>query len=870
MGMFDDIPSAGETATENRPRSPTRIEVRPLDAYADAIAKTESGGNYRAIGPATRTGDRAFGKYQVMGENIGPWTQEALGRPMTRQEFLLSPEAQDAVFQAKFGSYVDKYGPERAAQAWFAGEGGMNDPNRRDVLGTSVADYGRKFAANMGPTDVSAQSRQPANASAPTHVGFAPDSAPTPPSAGGMFDDIQVAEKPREQQGPPVPDMGRLNAGLAGAKAGFTLNLGDEISGLRAAGEGVLPGFVRDAAPATEFVARPLIGAARLGLEYLTGQGQGSQAYEQARDASRQELATARQQYPGTTTAAEVAGSLATPIPGAVAARGASGLARAARTGGVGAVTGAIAGAGEGEGLEDRATRAAIGGAVGLVGGAAASPVVDLAARGIGTAAREAGRYLLPNVEARAASAIQGAIRASERTDPRAVGRLTPAEVAGNPAATVADMGGEQGRALARWASNASPEARDVLSQMTNDRYEGQAGRVVAWLNRMFHYPNAGAQQEALEAARRQANNVNYQRAMQEGSGGLWSPELERLAGSDTVSVAMQRASAAAKDEAIVGGGGAFNPRVTFTPDGRMQIARGPTGAPTYPDLQYWDLVRREVSDSAQAAQRAGRATEARRLNSFAAALNAELDRLVPSYQQARNTAASFFGARDALEAGQNFVRQNFRNEEVRAQFARMSPTERQLFQDGFVSRFIESLGATGDRRNVLNQIAASPQAREKLNIVLGPQRANELEAMLRVEGVMQMTRVAQQGNSTTARQLIELGVITPGAGGISAYYSQDPSSIAQSALVGAFALRGRNTDRRVAEQVARMLTSRDPAVFTRGLQVAARNQRLMDSIRSLDQRLARIGGAEGSGVPALQSMGTGRAEGDNPNVPGP
>lgn len=110
----------------------------------------ESGGNYRAVGPQTRTGDRALGKYQVMASNVGPWTEEVLGRRLTPREFMLDPQAQDAVFNAKFGGYAQKYGPEGAARAWFAGEGGMNDPNRRDALGTSVAQYAAGFNRRAG------------------------------------------------------------------------------------------------------------------------------------------------------------------------------------------------------------------------------------------------------------------------------------------------------------------------------------------------------------------------------------------------------------------------------------------------------------------------------------------------------------------------------------------------------------------------------------------------------------------------------------------------------------------------------------------------------------------------------------------------
>lgn len=121
-----------------------------IDSYASAISSIESGGRYDLLGPVTRDGDRAYGKYQIMGKNVGPWTREVLGREMSPQEFAKDPQAQEAVFSAKFGNYVSKYGPEGAAKAWFAGERGMNNPNARDVLGTSVSDYARKFNAGLG------------------------------------------------------------------------------------------------------------------------------------------------------------------------------------------------------------------------------------------------------------------------------------------------------------------------------------------------------------------------------------------------------------------------------------------------------------------------------------------------------------------------------------------------------------------------------------------------------------------------------------------------------------------------------------------------------------------------------------------------
>lgn len=122
-------------------------------AYRDAIASIESAGSgdYAAVGPTHPKLGRALGRYQVMEANIGPWSKKHLGREVTPDEFLADPKLQDAIFDAEFGSYVQKYGPEGAAQAWFGGEGGVGKLGRQDSLGTSIGEYGQKFARAIGP-----------------------------------------------------------------------------------------------------------------------------------------------------------------------------------------------------------------------------------------------------------------------------------------------------------------------------------------------------------------------------------------------------------------------------------------------------------------------------------------------------------------------------------------------------------------------------------------------------------------------------------------------------------------------------------------------------------------------------------------------
>jgi hypothetical protein len=57
-----------------------------------------------------------------MGKNVREWTKDVLGVEMTPQQFLDSPEAQEAVFRQKAQELWDKYGnPEDVASVWHSG-----------------------------------------------------------------------------------------------------------------------------------------------------------------------------------------------------------------------------------------------------------------------------------------------------------------------------------------------------------------------------------------------------------------------------------------------------------------------------------------------------------------------------------------------------------------------------------------------------------------------------------------------------------------------------------------------------------------------------------------------------------------------------
>jgi hypothetical protein len=145
----------GAGGNQQGPSANTQVVNYTPEQRRNAIASIESAGSgdYNAKGiwigdPESR--DRAYGRYQIMGKNIPAWSKEVLGRVVTPEEFMADPKLQDAIFDAKFGDYVRKYGESGAAQAWLGGEGSIGKTDRQDPLGTSVGSYAQKYLAALG------------------------------------------------------------------------------------------------------------------------------------------------------------------------------------------------------------------------------------------------------------------------------------------------------------------------------------------------------------------------------------------------------------------------------------------------------------------------------------------------------------------------------------------------------------------------------------------------------------------------------------------------------------------------------------------------------------------------------------------------
>lgn len=636
---------------------------------------------------------------------------------------------------------------------------------------------------------------------------------------------------------------GAATAAGRGAAQGATLGFYDELRGLSEAG-GTDPNQ-----PAS--LGSVISGGMRL----LFGDQSAQKAYDAGAGRSRQELDASREAHPLATLGGELGGALATfPIAGPLnlmkeaqivngvqkvnsGARIVNGLA-------TGAAYGGVQGAGSANGgLGDRVVGAALGAGIGGAFGGAVPA--------LGVAVREGNRVLgapirgLINPEREAARRVAAALERDGATTADASRVVSQGQAAGLPT-VIADAGGDTTRALARSSANTSPEARQTLTAATNTRFESQTDRGETLIRSLVRRADATQTADDLKAAARAQNAPAFNKAYKQAPA-IWTPELEQLTTAPAVQDAIREATRRGANRATADG---FKPPVNpfETVNGGVQLRVNPDGSRAVPSLQFWDHVHRGLDDAYDVAIRKGANSEARDIAALNKNLLATLDNAVPDFAKARQGAASFFGAQDALEAGQKFVTAKVGNAEARKAVAKMNAAEKELFSEGFASDLIARVRETGDRRSILNSMFVnSPAARERIEIALGPQAAQKLETFLRTENAMDLLRTAIQGNSTTARQLVELGLAGGAGAAVSGGNLNDPKAWITGALLFGARRAGVRIDANVARRVGEMLASKDPQILNKGLRAISRNTQMTRAIRSVEEQFGRLAGPGGS-----------------------
>lgn len=685
---------------------------------------------------------------------------------------------------------------------------------------------------------------------------------------------------------PPAPKaphraIGKGEAAARGAASGMSFGLAPAIEGAAKAGSADQPYSPEGSELKVHSAVEPeygsadvILGLARLAHEKLIkpmmGQSSGdlqstitgepgpvTRSYNKSREARLAEDKAAREQQPASYIAGQVAGTIANPTsgygrtaasvastaahltPGPAAPGGEagapSGFTRGAKSGAVG---GGLYGAGEaiseGKDLSGIAEEAGKGIATGATFGGAAGQVLESGARGVSRIRSLVRGKSDPDAEG-ARIVLEDLNRAREKRGLPAFTKeeLDAANAAGSPRALV-DLGDEKTRALARVSANKSPEGREALDLLTDTRYRSISPRVADFVRTRTGSRDAGGDLEALQTAAQKANRPAYRGAYAAGDRPIWSAELERLTSADEVQGAIGDAVKRGSNRAVADGLGGFNPPVTIHPDGRMTFNKGPTGVPTYPNIQFWDYVQRELRDSYKSLERAGRFEQADAVNQLRRQLNTELDRLVPQFGKARAGAFGFFNAENALEAGQKAVMMNVKLPDMLRALSKMNGVERELFRRGFAAELADRIEPMRGRGAIDAAFVVSQPAKRKIEAALGRDFALELEALLRVETHLDKTRRAL-GNSTTARQLHEMTDIGGGMATVEAIkeHGMSPSHMIAT-VFGIKKVQGHieHIDQQVAQKVAELLASDKPATLAKGLKVVASSPRLMNALR--------------------------------------
>lgn len=681
------------------------------------------------------------------------------------------------------------------------------------------------------------------------YAGFEPyeDTAPAPTTDPYAHFDTYQEPPP----GPPTREIGMGEAAGRGFQEGVNFGLGPAIGGAIKAGENP---------DETEGQFSELRNTIRGFARLLHGDKNADAIYRKERDRLREEQEQTYEQNPLTYLGGQVAGAAATPLG---ASGGATTLGRVGSAAGSGALAGALGGAGgaisEGADPGDIAVAAGkgagLGGMVGGAGGAILEGGAKIAGR-LGDIIRGA-----RSPENQAARGIRGALRedlgaGSAGIDPEAE---AAARRAGLPILNI-DRGGQTTGDLARTAGNVSPPAWGALEQATRERTEARPERLASAINRLFGGRlDAGADQLALQTQARAANRPAYARAYAAGDRPVWSPELERLTGAPSVQQAIKTAVTSGQDRSIEEGFGAFNPGISVSPDGRILMGQkymggAVRGTPSYPNMQFWDYVQRDLSDMIQKAE--GREPDkVRYLTSIHHQLNNELDRIVPEFQAARQGAHNFFQAQDASEAGRNFVRMNADPREARRALAQMNPAQRELFARGFADELAQSVLRKPNTLGTIKSVFTSPAAVDKIRTALGAPRSREIEALMRAEAIAERSKQAL-GNSTTARQQEMIRAFKAsgaahgiaGAGAIGAFEflhegDFDPKSILGTALIiGAIKNGAHKVDTRVMRRIGEMLASDDPSIIRQGASAVAHSPVLFSALRRGTEAGTRVG----------------------------
>jgi hypothetical protein len=254
----------------------------------------------------------------------------------------------------------------------------------------------------------------------------------------------------------------------------------------------------------------------------------------------------------------------------------------------------------------------------------------------------------------------------------------------------------------------------------------------------------------------------------------------------------------------------------------------------TAPDVRTIDYIKRALDRKIDAGYSGDSAAKMQIpfLKDARNLLLSRVDEHVPDFAAARAIYAGTSKNREALEMGQKMV--NASEGDIAHATAKMSEGERAQFSLGMRSKLSENLSRRTDLGNKVDYLSNSPQRRDILQQVAGPDaNFGQFETALGHERALQDTYSNAMTGSPTAINLADDKILDDAglAQGVLGRFARGSrnglwSGITNAAapLMDASRFGAGKTGERVRDQIATLLTETDPRVFQTALDNAQRD----------------------------------------------
>lgn len=528
----------------------------------------------------------------------------------------------------------------------------------------------------------------------------------------------------------------------------------------------------------------------------------------------------------GLANAGLTAGRLLAPNAGLLARSGAA----AADAAGMGAV----AGAAEGNGFNERFADAAKGAGIGAIAGGLTPAALRIAGTIMSPVTSNVLARANPNRYAQ--NQVARAIMESNTTPAQIARDVTDASAAGQGVFTVADALGNPGQRMLSTVARSPGQGRTDVVDFLNARQAGQSRRVANALSEGFEAPQTAAQTEAaLTRARDTAANAEYGAVRNDAMPVDVTGVIRNI--DRTVSPATSFNTGIVNDSAEAALASVRN-RLT---DGRSNLT----------DFNAVQRVRGDLSDAVEAARRAGHGNRARLLGGALRELDASLEAASPGFRQANANFAQASRNIDAVDQGRTAALRG-RTEDTIPAFQGLQPEGRQAFRAGYADPLIATAQASPFGTNAARPLTSAAFQDEAA--AMAPGNA-QMQARIGRENTMFETRNHALGGSRTADNLADEGAMGHDPTMIANLIMGRYGEAARGALrSGANALTGNTPE--VRQEVGRILLQRGNNVTQQDMQGIL--QQAVDHVRR-NQILAALLGRGASGALAVGPSAAGQ-----------